>query len=53
MPRVVTVREGGLEELVANVLPDNIPMLRVFERSNPAVRMKRRRGVAQITLRLS
>ncbi len=31
-------REAGLEELVAEVLSDNAPMLKVFERSGPRIR---------------
>ena len=34
-------REAGLKELVADVLPDNIPMLKVFEKSGSRVSTKR------------
>jgi ribosomal protein S18 acetylase RimI-like enzyme len=35
-------REAGLKELVADVLPDNIPMLKVFEKSGLRVRSTKR-----------
>jgi ribosomal protein S18 acetylase RimI-like enzyme len=49
---VKIARAAGLEELFAEVLPDNAPMLKVFERS--ALRMTRKRGrdAVHVTLRL-
>jgi RimJ/RimL family protein N-acetyltransferase len=43
-------REAGLKELVADVLPDNIPMLKVFEKSGLRVSTKRERQVVHVTL---
>jgi RimJ/RimL family protein N-acetyltransferase len=34
-------REAGLQELIAEVLPDNVAMLKVFEKSGLSVSMKR------------
>jgi RimJ/RimL family protein N-acetyltransferase len=49
----VVAREAGLKELVADVLPDNLPMLKVFEKSGLDVRTKRSARVVQVTLRLT
>ncbi len=45
-------REAGLEEFFAEVLPDNIAMLKVFERSGYSITTKRSTGGVQVTLRL-
>jgi GNAT superfamily N-acetyltransferase len=45
-------RQAGINELVATVLPENTPMLRVFERSGFSPTTKRGPGWAQVTLRL-
>jgi len=45
-------RQAGTNELVAEVLRENIPMLRVFERSGCSPTTKRWPGVVQVTLRL-
>jgi GNAT superfamily N-acetyltransferase len=45
-------RGAGLEELIAEVLPDNIPMLNVFERSGLRCRTRREGHVAHVTLHL-
>ena len=45
-------RAAGLGELVAEVLPDNAPMLKVFERSGLPVTRKRERDAVHVTLRL-
>ena len=45
-------RDAGLEELFAEVLPDNAPMLAVFERSGLALKKKRSQGVMHVVLRL-
>jgi RimJ/RimL family protein N-acetyltransferase len=46
-------RANGLEEFVAEVLPDNAPMLKVFERCGLAMTTRRDRGVVQVRLALS
>jgi GNAT superfamily N-acetyltransferase len=43
-------RAGGIKELIAEVLPENIPMLKVFERSGLAFQTKYRAGVVDVTL---
>jgi RimJ/RimL family protein N-acetyltransferase len=43
-------REAGLRELVAEVLSDNAPMLKVFERSGFAMTTKREGVVAHVSL---
>jgi len=43
---------AGLKELIAEVLPDNVPMLKVFEKSGFPVGMKREPQVVHVTLRL-
>ena len=43
---------AGLKELIAEVLPDNVPMLKVFEKSGFPVGMKREPQVVHLTLRL-
>jgi len=45
-------REAGLKELIAEVLPDNSPMLKVFEKSGFPLSMKREPQVVHVTLRL-
>jgi RimJ/RimL family protein N-acetyltransferase len=45
-------RGAGLEELIAEVLPDNIPMLKVFEKSGFRVSTKREFQVVHVALRL-
>ena len=45
-------RAAGLEELVAEVLPENLPMMKVFERCGLAMTAHRQRGVVQVTLAL-
>jgi ribosomal protein S18 acetylase RimI-like enzyme len=45
-------RTAGLEELTAEVLPDNGAMLKVFETSGLLVDVKREPGVVHVTLRL-
>jgi GNAT superfamily N-acetyltransferase len=46
-------REAGLKELTAEVLPENAPMLKVFEKSGLPVGTKREAGVVHVTMRLS
>jgi RimJ/RimL family protein N-acetyltransferase len=50
---VAIAREAGLEELVAEVLPDNLPMRKVFEKSGLRCNMKRDGPVIHVTLRLT
>ena len=50
---VVIAREAGIGELVAEILPDNAPMLKVFERSGLAMTTRREAGVVHVALDLS
>ena|SRR5437763_14218574 len=43
---------AGLKELIAEVLPDNIPMLKVFEKSGLRLAIRREVGVMHISLAL-
>jgi GNAT superfamily N-acetyltransferase len=43
-------REAGIRELVAEVLPENIPMLKVFQNSGLGFQIKHRGGVVDVTL---
>jgi len=45
-------RQAGLDELVAEVLPDNTPMMTVFKRSGLPCSMTRKPGVVHVALRL-
>jgi ribosomal protein S18 acetylase RimI-like enzyme len=49
----VIARGAGLKELVADVLPDNSPMLKIFEKCGLDVRTKRGPRVVRVTLRLT
>ena len=46
-------RDAGLHEFVAEVLPDNTPMLEVFEHSGLPMASRREPGVVHVTLRLT
>jgi len=46
-------RAMGLKEFVAEVLPENAPMLKVFQRCGLALTTRRERGVVHVTLALS
>jgi RimJ/RimL family protein N-acetyltransferase len=46
-------RGAGLKELVAEILPDNTAMLKVFEKSGFELRTIREPGVVHVMLRLS
>jgi RimJ/RimL family protein N-acetyltransferase len=46
-------RAAGLETFVAEVLPENVPMLKVFERCGLATTTRSERGVVHVTLALS
>ena len=45
-------RPAGIKELVAEVLPENMPMLKVFEKSGFKISMKREPGVVHVALQL-
>ena len=45
-------REAGLKEFTAEVLPENVPMLKVFEKSGLKSSTKRERGVVHVGLQL-
>jgi L-amino acid N-acyltransferase YncA len=49
----VTARDAGVHEFVAEVLPDNTPMLEVFEHSGFAMTSRREPGVVHVALRLT
>jgi RimJ/RimL family protein N-acetyltransferase len=44
---------AGLKEFIAEVLPENVPMLKVFERSGLAMTTRSERGIVYLTLALS
>ena len=50
---ITLARAAGLHELIAEVLPDNVAMLQVFERSGLELKRQRDSGVVHITLQLS
>jgi GNAT superfamily N-acetyltransferase len=45
-------RSAGLQELIAEVLPENVPMLKVFEKSGLPMTTIDEHEVVQVTLRL-
>ena len=45
-------REAGLKELVADVLPENMPMLKIFERCGLRLTTKRESQVVHVTLQV-
>jgi L-amino acid N-acyltransferase YncA len=49
---IVIAREEGLKELTAVVLPDNMPMLKVFEKSGLPLSTKLESQAVHVTLRL-
>ena len=49
---VAIARDAGLKALVAEVLPENTPMLKVFERCGLAMTTRREAGVVHVTLKL-
>ena len=54
MYHLATIARGaGLKELIAEVLPDNVPMLKVFEKSGSLLSMKREPQVVHVVVRLS
>jgi ribosomal protein S18 acetylase RimI-like enzyme len=46
-------RKSGLTALTAEVLPDNAPMLSLFERCGPPVYMRREAGAVHVALQLA
>lgn len=53
MRHLVTIaRRAGLRELVADVLPDNRQMLKVFQNSGLQLSTRRKSGSSHLTLRL-
>ena len=48
----ILARRAGLKAFSAEVLPENIPMLKVFERSGLKCSTKRDAGVVHVTLQL-
>jgi RimJ/RimL family protein N-acetyltransferase len=50
---VAIARDAGLIELVADVLPGNIPMLKVFEKSGVHVSTKREPDVIHVVMEVS
>jgi GNAT superfamily N-acetyltransferase len=50
---IVLARAAGLKTLVAEVLPDNAPMLKVFERSGLPTTVRRETGVVHVTMSLA
>jgi len=46
-------RDAGIKELVADVLPENLPMLKVFQSSGLCMQTKRGAGVVEVTLKVS
>src|SRR5262249_14436893 len=53
MHHLAAIAQGaGLKELIAEVLPDNVPMLKVFENSGFPLGIKREPQVVHVALRL-
>jgi GNAT superfamily N-acetyltransferase len=50
---VAIAREMGIGEFVAEVLPENTPMLKVFQRCGLAMTTRREAGVVHVTLDLT
>ena len=51
-PIIQLARDAGLKEFTAEVLPENIPMLRVFEKSALKMSTKREAGTVHVALQL-
>jgi GNAT superfamily N-acetyltransferase len=49
---VAIARGAGLKELIADVLPDNRPMLKVFQKCGLAMSTRRESGSVHVTLQL-
>jgi len=50
---VTLARRAGLKQLIAEVLPENLPMLQVLEKSGLGLTRKQEDGVLHLTLSLS
>ncbi len=50
---VLLARNAGIKELVAEVLSENIPMLKVFQKSGLGIQTKHRAGVIDVTLNIT
>ena len=50
---VALARQAGLKQLIAEVLPQNTPMLKVFAKSGLPMTTTRESGVVHVTLQLS
>jgi len=50
---VALARRAGLKQLIAEVLPENLPMLKVLEESGLALTRKQEDGVLHVALSLS
>ena len=46
-------RAAGIKELIAEVLPENLPMLKVFRSSGLDLQTKHRAGVVDVTLKMT
>jgi GNAT superfamily N-acetyltransferase len=46
-------RDAALKELIAEVLPENLPMLKVFQNSGLDLQTKHRAGVVDVTLNVT
>jgi RimJ/RimL family protein N-acetyltransferase len=49
---IALAREGGLKELIAEVLPNNMAMLKVLARSGLDITTKRELGIVHVALRV-
>jgi len=49
---IILARDAGLKEFTAEVLPENIPMLKVFEKSVLKMSTKREAGTVHVALQL-
>jgi RimJ/RimL family protein N-acetyltransferase len=50
---VAIAHDAGLKELIAEVLPENAPMLKVFERCGLKMTTRREAGIVHVTLALT
>jgi len=49
----VLAGDAGIEKLIAEVLPENLPMLKVFQNSGLDLQTKHRAGVVEVTLTMT
>ena len=49
---IAIARAAGLKQFIAEVLPENVPMLKVFERCGLAMTTRHERGIVHVTLAL-